>query len=435
MEPLTRRVDRSKWTFTQWSLFSTLSLGFFIWGIYAAIGPLSYSSFKTVLTFIVPTLATLIGDLVLPFLSDRSLGRKTAFFVTLGLYGIGALVILLSAFLLPKTLSLVGILSGVFVGTLGVEGEVPVALSYAGENFPLKHREKILVLMPNFNNLGAAIAAFLAYLVGPDLQLKALGVLTAVVVTAAFLLRLAIPESVRWLVVKGRRDQAVKEASRFKGEEAMREEAIAKRLSLKSRYLFLVIISVSQYLTYGLMAFVAPQFYSSSLPGSIASLTIFVANMAATVAGVVLGLTVSRLRTRILAAFSYLGGTFTMVPISALAFGVIPFSVITFYALLSLNMVFSEFAWAVRTITEPLLFPTKVRALMIGLVRAIPISSYAISTLLTSSLTWQEWVIYNLVLWGLGSSAALWWYSKGYDTNAVPIEFTSQEGQHEARLK
>jgi hypothetical protein len=98
-----------------------------------------------------------------------------------------------------------------------------------------------------------------------------------------------------------------------------------------------------------------------------------------------------------------------------------------FYILLALNMLFSEFAWGARTILEPLLFPTENRAFLIGLVRTIPIVSYAISVYLTSSIPLVDYVLLNLALWGMGAVASLWWFFRGYDTNLVPLEEITTE--------
>ena len=96
-----------------------------------------------------------------------------------------------------------------------------------------------------------------------------------------------------------------------------------------------------------------------------------------------------------------------------------------FYPLLFLNMVFSELAWAVRTVYEPVLFPTSIRATMIGLVRAVPIVAYDVSLYVTSA--WDEWqfMVFNLGFWGLGAAAAVAWRLIGYDTRRALLESAS----------
>jgi hypothetical protein len=85
-------------------------------------------------------------------------------------------------------------------------------------------------------------------------------------------------------------------------------------------------------------------------------------------------------------------------------------------------MMFSELGWAVRTVYEPILMPTATRAFMIGLVRLPIIVSYTISIYLTSSFNELNFVIYNMILWGVGALSSGIWYIKGFDTNKIPLE-------------
>jgi hypothetical protein len=160
--------------------------------------------------------------------------------------------------------------------------------------------------------------------------------------------------------------------------------------------------------------------------GNAVNFIIFVANLAATLAGLFAAFLLTNLSTRSLSLLSYLGGALSMVPIYLLV------SVSTgslfyplFYSLLSLNMAFSEFAWAVRTILEPTLMPTSKRAFLIGLIRVAPMVSYSVSVYYTSTLSLTSTVLFNALLWGVGAVAALVWSLKGYDVNLVPLEQTS----------
>lgn len=93
-----------------------------------------------------------------------------------------------------------------------------------------------------------------------------------------------------------------------------------------------------------------------------------------------------------------------------------------FYSLLIVNMLFSEFGWAIRTIYEPVLMPKKLRAFMIGLIRLVPITAYAISTYVTQSFNLTNYILYNTILWLIGGIATIIWYFKGIDTNYVSLE-------------
>ncbi len=436
------RVDFSKWTSSHWSLFTSLAIGFFMWGVIASIAPLFYPSVNQVWFLILPIVAQLAGDLGISALSDLKLGRKGTFFLTMALYGTGALLIFGAS-----TLSIYGVIPsssslflalvtlGIVLGNLGIEGEVPTALSYASETMPLRLRETMLVLLPNFDNVGAMVAALIALITynlsnSSLVELRFLGLFVMILVGVAIFVRYKIPESVRWLVKAGKKEKAEEELPKFAPEGKEEYSRVDKRVSLATRFAFLVIISISQYLTYGLMAYVIADYYFT---GVTVDQVIFVANLGASIAGFLASALASRMASRFFSLFSFLGGTATMllivgyVLIPGLLASAVPTLYTTFYVLLFLNMFFSEFGWAVRTIYEPTLMPIRARAFLIGLVRMFPMVSYAISIQLTSGFNELQFVEYNLGLWALGALGSTMWFLKGYDVNMVPIEQTSQE--------
>jgi hypothetical protein len=73
-------------------------------------------------------------------------------------------------------------LLGYAMAGVGVEGEVPVALTLLAELTPAAYREEVLVLSPNFDNIGATVAAAIAaltYSLTDSLLLESIAVLTA----------------------------------------------------------------------------------------------------------------------------------------------------------------------------------------------------------------------------------------------------------------
>ena len=81
--------------------------------------------------------------------------------------------------------------------------------------------------------------------------------------------------------------------------------------------------------------------------------------------------------------------------------------------MLFVNMAFSEFAWAARTVLEPTLFPTNIRATMIGLVRVAPIALYSALTYITSSFSLWQFLLLNLFMWFVGYAPAAWGQGTG----------------------
>ncbi|ACP54517.1 MFS transporter [Saccharolobus islandicus] len=425
-----RLIDTAKWTSIHSLMFASLAIGYFMWGVIASIAPLIYPNINSVLFLLTPTFATLAGNLILSLFSDKKLGRKTTFFITMSLYSVGTILLVLASVLagfstdnLAKFPSLILIILGIVLGIFGVEGEVPVMLSYTAEMMPLKYRDMMLVLAPNFDNIGAMVAALVGYLTYSlsnsfIIELLALSVVAILGIVTAVIIRLLLPESVRWLATKGDINKAKIEASKVvkDGTTEVKEVNVNKKLSLGSRYAFLAIIGLSQYLTYGLMAFVVADYYFSS---SQTPFIIFIANLGASISGFIAAYIVNKIRTRIFALISYVGGSLSMIPILYLTTN---FNFAMFYSLLIVNMLFSEFGWAIRTIYEPVLMPKKLRAFMIGLIRLVPITAYAISTYVTQSFNLTNYILYNTILWLIGGIATIIWYFKGIDTNYVSLE-------------
>ena len=235
----------------------------------------------------------------------------------------------------------------------------------------------------------------------------------AILVCLMIYSRISLPESYRWLRVVGRENEAEHEKSKLIIRD--REEYV-KQPSYLFSMMILMVMGVSQYLTFGLMAYIiGPYNFPNNYP-----VLIFVALLGASVAGFAAMFLINRER-RNFTLLSFLGGTVSMVVI--LAFNTMLANMAVFLPLLFVNMIFSEFAWASRTTLEPELVPTRIRSTSIGIIRLAPMAAYVISVYLTASLDTYDFILLNLGLWSIGLIAALIWYIVGIETRNVNIDY------------
>lgn len=150
-----------------------------------------------------------IGAALGGLLADR-LGRRHVFAVTLLVYGLAT-----GASALAGTVAVLIVLR--FVVGLGLGAELPVASTLVSEFAPPRIRGRIIVILESFWAVGWTAAALIGYLVVP---LSADGWRWALLIGAvpalySVLVRLGLPESVRFLEGRGRFAEAEATVRRF----------------------------------------------------------------------------------------------------------------------------------------------------------------------------------------------------------------------------
>lgn len=128
-------------------------------------------------------------------------GRKRIFTVTVLLYSV-------ATGLCALAWDYTSLLVFRFLVGFGLGGELPVAVTLVTEYAPAKVRGRFIVLLESFWALGWIAAACIAYLLIPVYGWRfafAIGALPALYV---FLIRLHMPESVRYLLSKGKTEEA-----------------------------------------------------------------------------------------------------------------------------------------------------------------------------------------------------------------------------------
>ncbi len=156
-----------------------------------------------------------IGAAVGGLLADR-IGRKQVFALTLLVYGLATGASALAW-------SVGALLALRFVVGLGLGAELPVASTLVSELTPARMRGRVVVILEAFWAVGWTGAALLGYLVVPAsddgwrwaLLVGALPAVWAVVV------RWGLPESVRFLVARGRHEEAERVVREFEASPAI----------------------------------------------------------------------------------------------------------------------------------------------------------------------------------------------------------------------
>jgi AAHS family 4-hydroxybenzoate transporter-like MFS transporter len=145
----------------------------------------------------------LVGSPLLGFVGDRW-GRKTASIASLVVFGIFTLAAARAGSL--DQMLVLRALAGV-----GLGGLMPNMIAYTGEFAPRRYRATLIIVMFCGVTLGGAVPAAISLWLVPRYGWEAIfvigGVLPLVLAACAWLW---LPESVKFLVVKGRRDEAVR---------------------------------------------------------------------------------------------------------------------------------------------------------------------------------------------------------------------------------
>mgnify|MGYP001770621769 CR=1 FL=1 len=424
----TKALDEARWSWEHWKLFLTVSANYALDGIMFSIAPLlAYIVAPDIAIFILAAnlLTEWLGALVFGRLADIY-GRRIIF-TTVLVIEVLALIALYFTYENPYALLLL-----TSAMTFGIGGEFGAAYATLAELSPRAHRGKALMLSTNFWNIGAALiaGAALAYaFIHEDpatqirlLLLSALG--TALVIG---LVRLTFPESVRWLVVKGRVEEAKIIVVKFSGVKGPLDFRLPPEQSIglseafyryPFRLLVLAVVTVAQYVTYGMLAYYVP--YASGFTFGVeeAPKVIFVANLGASIGAFLLIPLIDRAR-RLSVLLAFLGGTITVIAVfGAHNLGLL----LAFYTLLFLNMVFSEWAWGSISVLQSELFPTGVRASLVGFLVSLTGIAGALTVLSERVLTAQGFLTWATILWISGLAAATAWYVRGVESAGRSVE-------------
>ncbi|MGC8584561.1 MAG: MFS transporter [Thermoplasmata archaeon] len=395
----------------KWYILLSTSGGFFLWGVIASVAPLatSWSIFNnpifTTIALITGPVFMLAGNYIMGHYSDVY-GRKKIFIITILIYAAGSLVIYFSVSFLMFEI-------GLALANFGIGGEEPPSLAILSENFEPSERKYTLTLIPNMFNVGGLILAYISmmpFFSQENVQRIPFLMISLISVILLLMIRISVPESYLWLKKNGMEN----ESEILKKELNIKNEGIKKPLPSKALiYTVLILLGISQYMSFWLLALaIGPYYYPENV-----GIIVFVSMLGATIGGFLSTIPL-KLGKKKFVLFSFSAGLISMIIL-------IPFikELGYFLIILFINMIFSEFGWVSRTNLEPELFETLRRSRGIATVRIIPITLYIIMLYLSAHFTIFEFIIINVILWSVGVIASIIWYFRGIETMDISLNF------------
>ena len=168
-----------------------------------------------------------LGAVLAGTVADR-IGRKKVFTITVLLYSI-------STGLCALSWSYESLLVFRFLVGFGLGGELPVAATLMSEYAPSHLRGRFIVLLESFWGVGWLVAACIAYLLIPRFGWQIAFVIGTIPALYVFLIRLHMPESVRYLISHGRINDAKDIILELERKLHVKSRPFAKELSEAER--------------------------------------------------------------------------------------------------------------------------------------------------------------------------------------------------------
>jgi MFS family permease len=447
-------IRDERWTRTDTWLFVSFAIGYTLEAYIFTLAPVAASGWfpsegtahRSLLLSWAP-LWLIIGIAIAGPLGDW-LGRRTTFYITMACYGIGAIGLFFSS-----SFVLVLIFLAVLLAAAG--GEMNMIMVAVHETMPTKHRSKIGLFGINFINLGGVIVALVdiysrAYSPSVTFQRGMIVITLLFVLSLLVLVRTRTPESPRWLVRKGRTEQATAELLKFYGAEeiAARRAAIERAQAraraeaeaqtaqaavrrrryppLWLRLTAVIFVAFADTTGFGLLTYtLGPVHFATKTPYIILATTL------TGFASGILALWADRFSRRWYLLIGYLG-SLLLTLIAWLTESTWATALALFYVLLVVLNVFVNLAYITEDTLKGEVWPTRYRARFTALCRFISIGGYIGTIYWTQYFTTSQLIFFNVMVWVLGSIGALLWFFGGIETGmGTDIETVSNSADHE----
>ena len=141
-----------------------------------------------------------LGAILAGTIADK-FGRKNVFAATVILYSV-------ATGLCAVAWNYESLLTFRFLVGFGLGGELPVAATLMSEYAPSHLRGRFIVLLESFWGVGWLVAALISYLLIPKFGWHVAFIIGAMPALYVFLIRLHMPESIRYLISKGKVEEA-----------------------------------------------------------------------------------------------------------------------------------------------------------------------------------------------------------------------------------
>jgi MFS family permease len=376
------------------------------------------------------------------------LGRRTTFYITMAIYAVGAIGLIFST-------SYVLILVFLAVLLMAAGGEMNMIMVAVHETMPTKHRSKAAMLAVNFINMGGLIVAVvdLSSASGTvNFQRGMIAVTFLVILSFLLVVRTRTPESARWLLRKGRGEQAAAELARFYGaeevearrravqraqaearERAATARAKAKREARPRRYpplwlrlTAIILVAFADTTGFGLLTYTLGPVHFPHLIANI----ILVTEIAGFCSGF-LALRADKLSRRWLLLVGY-AGALVVTGIAWATENTWVTELALFWVLLVVLNVFVNLAYITEDTLKAEVWPTKYRARFTALCRFISIGGYIGTIYWTQHFSLEGLIFFNTMVWVVGLAGALLWFFGGIETGeGADIETVSgTSGEH-----
>jgi len=423
-----KNVEELSWQRTHTYSFIAFAIGLLLEGYIFGIAPIATSWYTIpksieILILAWPYLWLIIGIAVYGPISD-AIGRKRTFYYSMTMYVIGGILLIFST-------NYALVLTALTILLFAAGGEMNTIMVMAHEVFPRKSRSKSMMMLMDFVALASVLLSAVSFLSFSSTALfsrEMTGIIVLITVLALFLARYKMPESIRWLEKKGKKDEALQQIQKYFGQEANVSVA-SKSVDIKQKAvpiwfkeLVTTLVAFANAAGYGLLTYaLAPLYFPNLLP------YIFLIAGVAGFAGGFLGLAGDRLSRKWLLFGSSLG----VFIITLVIWATIPVwtkVLALFWGLLIILNVIVQWDYMTEDTLKGELWPTGHRGKLTALARVLSIGAYIPLLYISSNFTINQFILMNVLVWLVGLVAATAWLIWGYETGkGVSIGVASGE--------